>query len=61
MAGVPLWWIGVFVQTLHSDALGRSFVWRSGADVVVDNADFDLLESDRFCQSPLAILYASGQ
>jgi len=59
-AGVPLWRVGVFVQTLHPDALGRSFVWRPGADVVVDTAGFDLPESDRFNQSPFAILYASG-
>jgi adenylate cyclase len=59
-AGVPLCRVRVFVQTLHPDALGRSFVWRPGAEVVVDTADFDLLESDRFYQSPFAILYVSG-
>ena len=58
-AGIPLWRVGVFVQTLHPDAFGRSFVWRPGADVVVTTAGFDLPESDRFKQSPLAILYAS--
>jgi len=59
-AGIPLWRVGVFVQTLHPDAFGRSFVWRPGAEVVVTTAGFDLPESDRFKQSPLAILYASG-
>jgi adenylate cyclase len=59
-AGVPLWRVGVFVQTLHPDALGRSFIWRPGEDVVINTAGFDLPESDRFRQSPLAILYASG-
>ena len=58
--GVPLWRVGVLVQTLHPDAIGRNFVWRPGADVVVETAGFDLQESDRFRQSPLAILYASG-
>ena len=58
-AGVPLWRVGAFVKTLHPDAYGRSFVWRPGADVVVNTAGFDLPESPRFTQSPLAILYAS--
>src|SRR5215472_16532858 len=59
-AGVPLWRVGVFVKTLHPDAYGRSFVWRPGADVVINTAGFDLPESPQFTQSPLAILYASG-
>src|SRR5882757_9150135 len=59
-AGVPLCRVGVFVQTLHPDAFGRSFVWQPGAGVVIDTAGFDLRESDRFNQSPFAILYASG-
>ena len=59
-AGVPLWRVGIFVKTLHPDAFGRSFVWRPGADVVINTASFDLPESPQFTQSPLAILYASG-
>jgi adenylate cyclase len=59
-AGVPLWRVGIFVRTLHPDAYGRSFVWRPGADVVINTAGFDLPESPQFTQSPLAILYASG-
>jgi adenylate cyclase len=59
-AGVPLWRVGIFVKTLHPDAYGRSFVWRPGADVVINTASFDLPESPQFTQSPLAILYASG-
>jgi adenylate cyclase len=59
-AGVPLWRVGAFVKTLHPDAYGRSFVWRPGADVVINTAGFDLPESPQFTQSPLAILYASG-
>ena len=59
-AGVPLWRVGAFVKTLHPDAYGRSFIWRPGADVVINTAGFDLPESPQFTQSPLAILYASG-
>ena len=40
-AGVPLCRVGAFVQTLHPDALGRSFVWRPDADVVIDTISFD--------------------
>jgi adenylate cyclase len=59
-AGVPLWRGAAFVKTLHPDMLGRSFVWRPGAEVVVGSADFDLPESPEFIRSPLAILYGSG-
>jgi adenylate cyclase len=59
-AGVPLWRAGAFVQTLHPDAFGRSFIWRRGAEVVVNTAGFDLLESPEFIRSPLAIVYNSG-
>jgi adenylate cyclase len=59
-AGLPLWRSAAFVQTLHPDAFGRSFVWRPGAEVVVSTADFDLLESPEFTRNPLAILYSSG-
>jgi adenylate cyclase len=60
-AGIPLHRVGAFVQTLHPDVFGRYFVWREGADeIVVETADFDLLDSPRYKNSPLAILYASG-
>src|SRR6185437_15793584 len=60
-AGLPLYRAGAFVQTLHPDVFGRSFIWREGAEeVVVNTANFDLPDSPRFKNSPLAILYASG-
>src|SRR3974377_339194 len=59
-AGVPLWRVGAFVKTLHPDVFGRSFVWRPGADVVINTAGFDLPGSPEFPRSPLAIIYASG-
>ena len=58
--GVPLWRVGAYVQTLHPDALGRSFIWRPNADVVIDTLTFDIMESDRYRENPLSILYASG-
>jgi adenylate cyclase len=61
LAGIPLYRVGAFVQTLHPDVFGRSFIWREGADeIVVTTANFDLPDSPRFKNSPLAILYASG-
>jgi adenylate cyclase len=60
-ADIPLHRVGAFVQTLHPDVFGRSFVWREGADdIVVNTANFDLPDSPEFKNSPLAILYASG-
>ena len=60
-AGLPLWRVGVFVRTLHPDIFGHSFVWRPGAEVVVNSADFDIQDSPEFRNSPLAILYDKGQ
>jgi adenylate cyclase len=59
-AGVPLARGAAFVQTLHPDVFGRSFVWRPGADVIIGEAGFDLPDSPEFTRNPLAILYNSG-
>src|SRR5258707_3071774 len=59
-AGVPLWRVGAFVRTLHPDVLGRNFIWRPGAEVVVGTADYDLLDSPEFINSPLAIVFRDG-
>ena len=48
-AGLPLYRVGAFVQTLHPDVFGRSFVWREGSDeIVVTTANVDLPDSPRF-------------
>ena len=60
-AGLPLWRAGAFVQTLHPDAFGRSFIWRQGAEIVINTADYDFPDSPEFRQSPLALLFGSGQ
>jgi adenylate cyclase len=60
-AGLPLWRVGVFIQTLHPDIYGRSFVWRPGAEVVVGSASFDIQQSEEFRSSPLWILYDKGE
>jgi adenylate cyclase len=60
-AGVPLWRVGVFVRTLHPDIVGRNFVWRPGAEVVVGSANYDMLDSDEFRSSPLAIVFGEAR
>jgi adenylate cyclase len=60
-AGLPLWRVGVFVRTLHPDILGVNFIWKPGAEVAVGSADFDLLESPEFRNSPLAIVFGEGR
>jgi adenylate cyclase len=56
-AGLPLWRVGVFIRTLHPDIAGRNLVWRPGAEVVVGSADYDMLDSDEFRHSPLALVF----
>jgi adenylate cyclase len=60
-AGLPLWRVGVFVRTLHPDILGVNFIWKPGAEVAVGSADFDLLDSPEFRNSPLAIVFGEGR
>jgi adenylate cyclase len=60
-AGLPLWRFGLFVRTLHPDILGVNFVWKPGAEVVFGTADFDLLDSPEFRNSPLAIVFGEGR
>jgi adenylate cyclase len=60
-AGLPLWRVAVFVRTLHPDIFGWSFLWRPGTEVVVNPANFEIQNSQEFRNSPLAILYQSGQ
>jgi adenylate cyclase len=59
-AGLPLCRVGAFVKTLHPDAFGRSFIWRPGAEVVVNTANLDMPESPEFTRNPIAIVYNSG-
>jgi adenylate cyclase len=60
-AGVPLSRAAGFVRTLHPDMYGRSFVWRPGAEVVVNSADFDIEESPEFKRSPIAVTYRTAK
>ena len=58
--GIPLWRVAVFVRTLHPHVMGRRFIWRPGAEVEVQEAPFDLLETAEFQGSPVAKVFVSG-
>nr|WP_041757406.1 adenylate/guanylate cyclase domain-containing protein [Bradyrhizobium sp. ORS 278] len=60
-AGVPLWRVGVFLQTLHPEIFGRGFLWRPGAEVVVNSVDFGFSESEEFRRSPLSVVFEQGR
>jgi adenylate cyclase len=58
-AGLPLWRVAVFVRTLHPHIMGRRFLWQPGADVVVAQAPFAMLQTEEFRRSPVAHVYAT--
>ena len=60
-AGLPLDRVAVFVRTLHPLLMGRSFVWRPGAAVVVSEAAYAVLDGDEFLDSPVATIYRDGK
>src|SRR6516165_6727913 len=57
--GIPLWRVAVFVRTLHPYIMGRRFIWRPGAGVVVREAAFDLFETAEFRGSPVVKVLAT--
>ena len=50
-----------FVRTLHPDIVGRNFIWRLGGEVVVGSANYEMLDSEEFRSSPLAIVFGEGR
>ena len=60
-AGLPLWRVGIFVRTLHPDVIGRNFLWRPGAEIVVGTANYDVLDSPEYGRSPLKIVFGEGR
>jgi adenylate cyclase len=59
--GVPLWRAAAFVKTLHPDTYGRAFIWRRGGEVVVSTADFDIVETPEFINSPVVIVQRTAR
>jgi adenylate cyclase len=60
-AGLPLWRVGLFVRILHPDIVGRNLIWRPGAEVAIGSANYDMLDSPEFLNSPLAIVFREGR
>jgi adenylate cyclase len=59
--GLPLYRAAVFVRTLHPNVLGRGFIWQADRDAVeVNEAAYDLLESDVFLKSPIRVVFAEN-
>ena len=60
-AGIPLWRAAVFVNTLHPDVFGRSFVWRAGMGVTVGEGSYDILDTEDFRNSPVLVVRETGR
>ena len=58
--GIPLWRVSVFVRTLHPEIVGRRFIWQRGAGVTITEGLFELLDTDRFQNSPFLAVIKSG-
>jgi adenylate cyclase len=56
-----LWRVAVFVRTLHPHIMGRRFLWRQGGEVTVSEAPHDLVAKAEYRDSPVALVYATGQ
>ena len=59
-AGLPLWRVGLFIRTLHPEIFGRSFIWKPGAEVEMNTADYHFMDSPDFQNSPLIIVFQQG-
>lgn len=51
--GIPLSRMAAFVRTLHPHLMGRSFIWKPGAPVQVNEASHAVLNSPQFLASPI--------
>jgi adenylate cyclase len=60
-AGIPLWRVAVFVRTLHPEIIGRRFIWQQGAGVTTTEGQFNLLEEERFRNSPFTAVVTTGR
>jgi adenylate cyclase len=58
---VPLWRVAVFVRTLHPDIMGRAFFWQPGAEVRVETASYEFMDTPEFRDSPVVAVYKTRQ
>ncbi|WP_322515790.1 adenylate/guanylate cyclase domain-containing protein [Rhodopseudomonas palustris] len=59
-AGLPLYRVGVFVETLHPDVYGYGFVWRDGQETVTSETTVDVESLEEYQRSPLKLMYDTG-
>ncbi|RJF70643.1 adenylate/guanylate cyclase domain-containing protein [Rhodopseudomonas palustris] len=59
-AGLPLYRVGVFVETLHPDIYGYGFVWRDGQETVTSETTVDVEGLEEYQRSPLKLMYDSA-
>jgi adenylate cyclase len=60
-AGMPLWRVAVFVNTLHPEVVGRRFLWNPEVGVSVADGGFAMVETAEYRNSPFAYVVATGE
>lgn len=59
--GIPLWRVGVFVQTLHPHIFGSRLLWEEGKEVFIQDAPLEIITSETYRTSPIAAVMGSGE
>jgi adenylate cyclase len=60
-AGIPLFRVDFYIRTLHPDIFGRNFIWKPDEPIQIGTADYDVLDSQQFLVSPIAIVSREGR
>ncbi|MGI9417551.1 MAG: adenylate/guanylate cyclase domain-containing protein [Geminicoccaceae bacterium] len=60
-AGLAIHRAAVFVSTLHPNVMARRFLWIPDGDVQVDEASYDLQESEIYRRSPVPVVMRTGR
>ena len=60
-AGLPLWRVAVYVNTLHPQIMARRFLWKPGAYAGVDEAPFAFATNVGYRNSPIALIRTTGE
>jgi adenylate cyclase len=60
-AGLPLHRVALFVRTLHPNVMGRRFLWRPNAPVVITEGSYYFLTSDTYQKSSVRPVMQSGE
>ncbi len=60
-AGIPLWRVAVFVNTLHPESFGRAFFWRDDTGIKVSEAGYEVMETEEYLKSPVVAVYGTRE